>query len=562
MNTHKNLRYFLYARKSSENEDRQVQSLDDQTNLLKTLAKNQGLQIVQIYTESKSAKMPYVRPLYLEMVKRIEKGEADGILCWAMNRLFRNPVDQGTIGWMLQSEKIKCIQTIDRKYLPDDNVLLFNVEGGMANQYIIDLRKMCKRGLQSKVQKGWMPSRPPIGYLNNIGEKIIDVDTERFELVRKMWDLMLTGVYNPCEITDIANIQWGFRTYKYKRNGGTPIAKSSMYRLFSNIFYTGLFEYGGVVYQGKHKPMISVQEFEKVQYLLNNKDRNRRTSHDFAFTGLLECNLCGSKYTASKKTKLVKTTNKMKSYTYYHCSRKGNKGKCNSKIQKPLTEMQLDLLICSELEKYKIPNIFLELVFKLIDQLVKNKCEFNKKRTESLEKAKTQTESDLDNLKRQFYRELIDEDFFLKEKEVLVHTLAQLNEQTIQKSYHGDDILKLIKDAFTFPSFAIDTIKTDSLKAKKIVLRKFGSNWQLNGKILDFIRAEWIKPIKELTITLKAEKRRFELNKSYMLQRFNDPNDPLFLQMRGIIEVVRTEIVSLKDKNPEFEIHEQEEEEN
>src|SRR5476651_2246258 len=122
------LRYFLYARKSSESEDRQVQSIDDQINRLKKLAQDLNLDIKKIYTEAKSAKKPNNRPIFDEIIQRIEKGEADGILCWQINRLSRNPIDSGKLSWMLQKGIIESIQTMEREYLPDDNVLLFSVE--------------------------------------------------------------------------------------------------------------------------------------------------------------------------------------------------------------------------------------------------------------------------------------------------------------------------------------------------------------------------------------------------------------------------------------------------
>ena len=111
------IKYFLYARKSSESEDRQVQSIDDQINRLKQLATGLNLDIKKIYTEAKSAKKPNNRPIFEEMMQRIENGDADGILCWQINRLSRNPIDSGKISWLLQQGIIKSIQTIDRQYL-------------------------------------------------------------------------------------------------------------------------------------------------------------------------------------------------------------------------------------------------------------------------------------------------------------------------------------------------------------------------------------------------------------------------------------------------------------
>src|SRR3989344_4281415 len=89
--------YFLYARKSSESEDRQIQSIDDKINRLKILAKDSGLNIKKIYTESKSAKKPNNRPLFDEMLERIEIGAAGGIFGWNSNRLSENQFHTGKI---------------------------------------------------------------------------------------------------------------------------------------------------------------------------------------------------------------------------------------------------------------------------------------------------------------------------------------------------------------------------------------------------------------------------------------------------------------------------------
>src|SRR3989338_11112892 len=91
------IKYFLYARKSSESEDRQVQSIDDQINRLKQLAKDLSLDIKKTYTEAKSAKKPDNRPIFNEIIQRIENGEAGGILCWQINRPSRHPIDSGKL---------------------------------------------------------------------------------------------------------------------------------------------------------------------------------------------------------------------------------------------------------------------------------------------------------------------------------------------------------------------------------------------------------------------------------------------------------------------------------
>ena len=202
------LKYFLYARKSSESADRQVQSNEDQTRIMIKLAQENKIDIVDKFEESKSAKKPNNRPIFEKMLKRIEAGEANGILCWEINRLSRNPVDSGKIQWLLQQGIVQSIRTINREYKPSDNALILSVESGTANQYIIDLKKGVKRGLESKLQRGMAPMLAPLGYLNtkteNRGDNYIVKDPARFRLVRKIWDLMLIGTHTPPKILAVS----------------------------------------------------------------------------------------------------------------------------------------------------------------------------------------------------------------------------------------------------------------------------------------------------------------------------------------------------------------------
>ena len=311
-NNETKIKYFLYARKSSEGEDRQVQSIGDQTDRITKMAEELHLDIIEILSEAKSAKNPYCRPVFDKMLERIEKGEAQGIVCWEINRLSRNPVDSGKIQWMLQQGLLQSIKTISREYKPDDNALLLSVESGSANQFILDLKKGVKRGIDSKIMKGNAPLLAPLGYLNSKfearGENYIKTDPERFPLIRKAFDMMLTGNYPPPKILDIINNEWGMRTRKTKRNGGNPIGRTTLYAIFSNIFYAGFYNYQGKIEKGIHEPMITLEEFDKVQILLGREGRPRSKTHDFPFTGIIRCGECGSAITALAKTKMTQET--------------------------------------------------------------------------------------------------------------------------------------------------------------------------------------------------------------------------------------------------------------
>ena len=171
------LKVVMYVRKSTESEDRQVQSIADQKSDLEKLIREYNLNIVAVFEESMSAKAPG-RPEFNKLLQLINSGKVDSIIAWHTNRLFRNMKDAGELQYLLQSEKIKAIITTQRTYYPEDNTLLLSVEAGMSTQFIVDLRNSTNRGLRSKAESGWMPSRPPIGWVNNKETHQIDIDEQ------------------------------------------------------------------------------------------------------------------------------------------------------------------------------------------------------------------------------------------------------------------------------------------------------------------------------------------------------------------------------------------------
>lgn len=505
------IKYFLYARKSSESEDRQVQSIDDQVNRLKKLASDLNLDIKKSYTEAKSAKKPNNRPIFDEMIKRIENGEADGILCWHLNRLSRNPIDSGKLSWLLQQRILKSIQTIERQYLPDDNVLLFNVESGMANQYILDLSRDTKRGMLKKLNAGWQTGVAPLGYLNDKENKTIKTDPERFNLVRKMWDLMLTGNYTPPKILEIANNEWGFRTRKFKRIGGCPLSRAGIYKIFSSLFYAGIIENAGVQYQGAHKPMITLEEYDRVQILLGRKGKPRPKQHEFAFTGSIRCGVCGCLYTAETKKKFLKS-GEINEHTYYHCTRRTIKVKCDQRYN--IRAKDLELMIEKEIEKYTILPEFLQWALEGLSKKNDTEIEDRTKVYEMQHKTLVETQKELDELTRMRYRQLIDDETFVREKNALQTKITQMKENLRQTETRAEKWLELTEKTFNFATYARKAFLMAKGKAglelKKEILMALGKNPIIKDKILTIEPNEWLQPIGNDYPALEKEYLRLE----------------------------------------------------
>lgn len=99
----------------TDTEDKQVQSLDDQKKTMRAAANREGLHIIgEAIRESKSAKRPFVREKFDQLLDDIEAGRIDGIICWKINRLSRNPTDSGRIQQLLQDGILKHIQTAEK----------------------------------------------------------------------------------------------------------------------------------------------------------------------------------------------------------------------------------------------------------------------------------------------------------------------------------------------------------------------------------------------------------------------------------------------------------------
>ena len=498
-NNNNKIKYFLYARKSSEGEDRQVQSIGDQTDRITKMAEELNLEIVEILSEAKSAKNPYCRPVFDKMLERIEKGEAQGILVWEINRLTRNPIDGGRIQWMLQKGTLQSIRTISREYKPDDNVIILSVENGSANQFIIDLKKGVKRGIDSKITKGNAPILAPLGYLNSIfetrGENFIKNDPDRFPLIKKAWGMMLSGNYNPPQILKIMNNDWGMRTRKTRHRGGALIGRTTLYGIFSNIFYAGLYKYNGKIEKGIHEPMITLEEFDRVQILLGRKGKPRPKSHEFSFTGIIRCGECGSAVTAIEKTKIIKKTGEIKTFIYYFCTRRKLGVPCKQKIYLPKDELEKQ--INKEVTKMEIHPIFKDWALEILKDGHTREIDEKTKVYETRNKALVEAQRQLDNLTQMRYKELIDDIEYIKEKKPLQSQITLLKENLPATEDREKKWIDLTEKAFNFACFASFKFKKGGTQMQKEILSALGQNHTLKDEKLVILTNEWLKPIIE-----------------------------------------------------------------
>ena len=505
------IKYIIYVRKSSEENNRQILSLDSQADVLSELAKRDNLHVVETLREARSAKEPYKRPIFAEMIKQIDAGKADGIIAWKIDRLARNPVEEGQIKWLLQTGKIQRIRTPERDYRPEDNTLIASVEFGMANQYIRDLSTNVKRGLWSKAERGLFPTFAPIGYLNNPhdpkGHKQITKDPERFDMIRKIFDLVLEQHKTPIDVFRIASKKWKLTNAK-----GRPISRSTVYRILTNPLYSGVFEYpvgSGRWFQGKHEAIITTDEYDKIQVILGKKGKPRPKSHVFAFTGLMKCGNCGASITAEEKIKKQKNGN-IHRYVYYRCTKKLNP-RC---AEKCLREEELIKQIHEELDKINITPHFHSWAMNSLRRSILKNVGLKSKITQSKQRKADDVEKQLANILNLVSRGTISEEDYLYKKAELSKEKAQLGTLPNNKINRvqlimekGAECFDLCRDAKE--EFEKAKANHDFQKQRRMVV-KLGSNPSLKDRIFDICIGKPLLIMQTISKELKDIHKRLE----------------------------------------------------
>ena len=249
-------KFFLYARKSTDVEDKQVLSIEAQLSELRAFAKKEGLEIVEELIEKQSAKIPG-RPIFGEMMKKIEAGEANGIISWHPDRLARNSVDGGKIIYLLDCGHLEALKFHQFWFEPTpQGKFMLSIAFGQSKYYVDNLSENVKRGLRQKVRRGEYPGIAPLGYLNDVRTKTIAIDKKKVGILRNAFELYSQG---NSRLEDISHFlaQHGI----FSRNG-KQLKRDRISYLLSNPFYVGFFRYSGEIHEGKHQPVISKKIFE------------------------------------------------------------------------------------------------------------------------------------------------------------------------------------------------------------------------------------------------------------------------------------------------------------
>ncbi len=481
----------LYARVSSDRQEKEGFSIPAQIKLLREYASKNNLKIVGEFVEAETAKKAG-RTQFNNMITYLKKHKSvKTILVEKTDRLYRNLKDYVTIDELenIEIHFVKEGQILSENSRSQDK-FMHGIRVLMAKNYIDNLSEEIKKGLNEKAEQGYYPHKAPFGYINKIlpsKKRIIVVDPETAPYIKRAFDLYATGRQTYVSLAKRLT-EDGFRP------NGHKCTDKNIERILNNPFYIGAFKYRGKLYSdGQHEAIISKDVYFTVQRLLTLKYPTKPQKHDFAYNGLIKCKKCGCQIVGEiKKGK----------YIYYHCS--------NSKrmdATKPsIREEKIEKSFAEFLKQLSMPVSEFERLKTNVKEFLNQGCDYIEQKTAEIKHRIDVLNRRLSKLYDEHIDGIITDDFYFEKRDewqkeldellFIFETTASSNRNLIDDA---ETIIELSKDAYSLYLRQTPKEKAELMKLITIELLFDGQNLLITphsafSNLLNLIKSHNVGP--------------------------------------------------------------------
>jgi len=329
------MKVWLYYRLSRD-EDTELNSLNNQRNILVEYANANNHEIVGESFDDNVSGMHFNREGISKIYEQVENKAIEAIIVKDLSRLGRHRTQTAMFIDYLREHDVRVLsvtENIDTSNEDDD--LMIGFKGIFNDMYARDISKKIRAGYKQK-QKNGIVITVPLGYFKDKNTNEIVIVEEEAEIVRKIFDLYLSG-YGLKAIAKKLNDE-GIKSPQYYQNkmynkklpsnkpeitGRYLWVNTTVKRILQNEFYIGTVTchktYTSKINhirkdlpeeeQFKHEnfapAIISKEKWEQVQFLLSSKRNNnvRASSSNpcHRYTGLIECGDCGCTFVCKKR---------------------------------------------------------------------------------------------------------------------------------------------------------------------------------------------------------------------------------------------------------------------
>ncbi len=463
-------KYFLYARKSTEDDDKQVMSIEAQLFELREFASRENLEILEEFQESKSAKSPG-REVFGEMMMRIEKMSGVGILAWHPDRLARNSVDGGRIIYAVDTSKIVSLRFPTFWFEPTpQGLFMLQVAFGQSKYYSDNLKQNVERGMRQKLRRGEWLTKAPFGYVNNPRTRNIEPDLVKSKIIVRAYEQYAKGTHTLISLAQF------LADHGVTTKAGTPLGKASVKRILTNRAYLGFTKHRDEYFTGSFAPILSPTLFEAVQKQLSVRAHPRHTkqAHDFPFTGLFRCGECGSMITAQWATGKCGGR-----YRYYRCTKKN--GVC---LQKYLQEDALALQVKEQLQSVSLPEAWADYMLKKVEGFEHDEKNASGSRLEQMKNDLKKLEAKLDALVDLYLNGDIEREAYLAKKDGLMRQKISLQAKSSSVRAERKNWVEPLRNWILDSKRAGFLASSTKYAEMRDFVRSFGTNPALKDKTI------------------------------------------------------------------------------
>lgn len=330
----------IYCRLSEEDKNKKFEtddsnSIQNQKSMLIQYVIEHDWELYNIYSDDDYTGADRKRPEFNRLLKDAENHKFDIILCKTQSRFTRElELVEKYIHGLFPLWGIRFISVVDNADTDNKGNKKSRQINGLVNEwYLEDMSENIKSVLTNRRKNGYhIGSFAPYGYKKDPDKKgHLIVDNEAAKVVREIFILFSKG-YGKTYIARMLNDKVIPNPTEYKRLQGYKQANkhnSTLWKYFtiSNILKNEVYignlvqgKYGSVSYKtkknrprpqsewykvcGVHKPIIERDLWERVQNLINQKNRPFEVGKIGLFAGKVRCINCGYTMRSSKTKKI------------------------------------------------------------------------------------------------------------------------------------------------------------------------------------------------------------------------------------------------------------------
>lgn len=476
------MKSILFCRVSSKEQEDTGYSLPAQEKLLNEYSGQKNFTVDKVFSISESASGKKKRQAFNEMLKYVKKNNIKIIICEKIDRLTRNLKDAVEINDWINGDPEREVHFVKEgvilnKDSKSNEKFIWNIKVSVAQYYIDNLSEEVRKGQKEKIEQGWLPTRPPIGYksVGEQGHRIHIIDENKVSLVKKMFELYSSGNYSVKRLTGVMN-EMGLRN-----DNGNKIVKSRMHQYLTDPFYIGYNEWNKQLTLGKQETFIDDSLFEKVQKLLKSKTTPKYSKHNHLFKGCMRCKECEGTITWEIQKGIV----------YGHCNHYRNCTQTTWVIENDINKQLMQSLGLLQLKSMRLS----EWIRKALKETHKDEIAVHSSSVSELTKRQVLLKQRLDKLYDDKLDDKISEDFYQRKYEEYSAELRNLDKSLSKVNNASLSYFELSLNFYDLSQRSTEIYNKASIEEKRSLIKVIFDSLTIDNGVLEW---NYSKPFKML----------------------------------------------------------------